>query len=133
MSEADEDIDNQVSDLPSKRRNTRKLKESEIGVGSTGGGLAPMAVKSNFDPIIKINGNFTDKDKIIEFLKSRGFAMEQKDDNFEIRVTHRSIGAGLNEIFVESDELEAIKQFGNLMKIIYSEEVLILKCSRVNH
>jgi hypothetical protein len=133
MSEADEDIDNQVSDLPSKRRKTRELKESEIGVGSTGGGLAPMAVKSNFDPIIKINGNFTDKDKIIEFLKSRGFAMEQKDDNFEIRVTHRSIGAGLNEIFVESDELEAIKQFGNLMKIIYSEEVLILKCSRVNH
>jgi hypothetical protein len=40
MSEADEDIDNQVSDLPSKRRNTRKLKESEIGVGSTGGGLS---------------------------------------------------------------------------------------------
>jgi len=27
-----------------------------------------MVVKSNFDPIIKINGNFTDKDKIIEFL-----------------------------------------------------------------
>ena len=78
MSEADEDIDNQVSDLPSKRRKTRELKKSEIGVGSTGGGLAPMAVKSNFDPIIKINGNFTDKDKIIEFLKSRGFAMEQK-------------------------------------------------------
>ncbi len=127
MSKADEDINNQVGDLPTKRRKTLEVKESEVAVGSTGGGLARMAVKSNFDPIIKINGNFADKDKTIEFLESRGFAMEQTNDNFEIRVTHRSIGAGLNEIFVESDELEAIKQLGNLMKIIYSEEVLILK------
>jgi hypothetical protein len=53
--------------------------------------------------------------------------MEQTDDYFEIRVTHRSLGAGLNEIFVE---LEAIKQFGNLMKMIYSEETLLLKMQR---
>ena len=30
--------------------------------------------------------------------------MEQTDDYFEIKVTHRSLGAGLNEIFVDSDE-----------------------------
>jgi hypothetical protein len=42
-------------------------------------------------------------------------------------VTYRSIGSGLNELFVESDELEAIKQLGNLMKIIDSEGILILK------
>jgi 3-dehydroquinate synthase class II len=53
--------------------------------------------------------------------------MEQTDDYFEIKVTHRSLGAGLNEIFVESDELEAIKQLGNLMKMIYSEATLLLK------
>ncbi len=56
--------------------------------------------------------------------------MEQTDDYFEIRVTHRSLGAGLNEIFVESDELETIKQLGNLMKMIYSEETLLLKMQR---
>jgi hypothetical protein len=84
MSKADEDINNQVGDLPTKRRKTREVKESEVAVGSTGGGLARMAVKSNFDPIIKRNGNFTDKDKTIEFLESRGFVMEQTDDNFEM-------------------------------------------------
>ena len=68
----------------SKRRKTRKVKESEVKVGSTGGGLARMAVKSNFDPMIKINGNFTDKDKTIEFPESRGFAMEQTVDNFKM-------------------------------------------------
>ena len=112
----------------SKRRKTRKVKESEVKVGSTGGGLARMAVKSNFDPMIKINGNFTDKDKTIEFPESRGFAMEQTVDNFEMSyLPFYWIGSGLNEIFVESDELEAIKQLGNLMKIIDSDEILILK------
>jgi hypothetical protein len=46
------------------------------------------------------------------------------------RITHRSVGAGINEIFVESDELEAVKNLGNLVKIVYSEEVLILKTRR---
>lgn len=68
----------------SKRRKTRKVKESEVKVGSTGGGLARMAVKSNFDPMIKINGNFTDKDKTIEFPESRGIAMEHTVHNFEM-------------------------------------------------
>jgi len=34
--------------------------------------------------MIKINGNFTDKDKTIEFPESRGFAIEQSVDNFEL-------------------------------------------------
>lgn len=34
------------------------------------------------------------KTKTIEFLESRRFSMEQTDDNFEIRVTHSSIGVG---------------------------------------
>lgn len=49
-------------------------------------------------------------------------------DNFEMSyLPFYWIGSGLNEIFVESDELEAIKQLGNLMKIIDSDEILILK------
>ncbi|MEP6577025.1 MAG: hypothetical protein ABJB85_11410, partial [Nitrososphaerota archaeon] len=58
------------------------------------------------------------------------FKLEQSDEGFEIRITHRSVGGGLNEIFVESDKLEAIKNLGNLVKVVYSEEVLILKTRR---
>jgi hypothetical protein len=43
---------------------------------------------------------------------------------------HRSVGGGLNEIFVESDELQAVRKLGNLVKVVYSEEVLILKTRR---
>ncbi len=71
--------------------------------------------------------NKTEKERAIEFLENRGFKLEKLGEGFEIRITHRSVGAGLNEIFVESDELEALKNFGNLVKILYSEEVLILK------
>jgi hypothetical protein len=76
------------------------------------------------------DANKTEKEKAIEFLEKRGFKLEQLDEGFEIRITHRSVGAGLNEIFVESDELEAVKNFGNLVKIVYSEKVLILQTRR---
>ena len=72
----------------------------------------------------------TEKESAIEFLENRGFKLEQSDEGFEVRITHRSVGGGLNEIFVESDELEAIKNLGNLVNVVYSEEVLILKTSR---
>lgn len=128
MSKVDEDISNQVIDLPSKKRKTQEEKESEeVEVESTGEGLKLAGIESNSDASVELDGNITDKGKTIEFLENRGFSIEQADDKFEIRVTRRSLGAGLNEIFVESDELEAIKQLGNLVKIIYSEEVLILK------
>jgi len=128
MSKVDEDISNQVIDLPSKKRKTQEEKESEeLKVESTGGDLELAGIESNSDASVELDGNITDKGKTIEFLENRGFSIEQADDKFEIRVTHRSLGAGLNEIFVESDEIEGIKQLGNLVKIIYSEEVLILK------
>jgi hypothetical protein len=76
------------------------------------------------------DSNKTEKESAIEFLENRGFKLEQSDEGFEIRITHRSVGGGLNEIFVESDELQAIKNLGNLVKVVYSEEVLILKTRR---
>ena len=76
------------------------------------------------------DANKTEKEKAIEFLEKRGFKLEQLDEGFEIRITHRSVGAGINEIFVESDELEAVKNLGNLAKIVDSEEVLILMTRR---
>lgn len=77
-----------------------------------------------------VDSNKTEKESAIEFLENRGFKLEQSDEGFEIRITHRSVGGGLNEIFVESDELEAIKNLGNLIKVVYSEEALILKTRR---
>jgi hypothetical protein len=38
----------------------------------------------------------------IEFLKKRGFTLYDAENGLRIEITHRSIGAGLNEIFVES-------------------------------
>ena len=76
------------------------------------------------------DANKTEKEKAIEFLEKRGFKLEQLDDGFEVRITHRSVGAGINEIFVESDELEEVKNLGNLVKIVYAEEVLMLKTKR---
>ncbi|MFI5424900.1 MAG: hypothetical protein ACHQXG_08960 [Nitrososphaerales archaeon] len=76
------------------------------------------------------DANKTEKEKAIEFLEKRGFKLEQLDEGFEIRITHRSVVAGINEIFVELDELEAVKNLGNLVKIVYSEEVLILMTRR---
>ena len=87
-----------------------------------------MVVDSKSNDLI--DSDKTEKESAIEFLENRGFKLEQSDEGFEIRITHRSVGGGLNEIFVESDELEAIKNLGNLVKVVYSEEVLILKTRR---
>lgn len=87
-----------------------------------------MVVDSKSNDLI--DSDKTEKESAIEFLENRGFKLEQSDEGFEFRITHRSVGGGLNEIFVESDELEAIKNLGNLVKVVYSEEVLILKTKR---
>ena len=87
-----------------------------------------MVVDSKSNDIT--DSNKTEKESAIEFLENRGFKLEQSDEGFEIRITHRSVGGGLNEIFVESDELQAVRKLGNLVKVVYSEEVLILKTRR---
>ena len=89
-----------------------------------------MFVVDNSESNDIADANKTEREKAIEFLEKRGFKLEQLDKGFEIRITHRSVGGGINEIFVESDELEAVKNLGNLVKIVYSEEVLILKARR---
>ena len=76
------------------------------------------------------DSNKTEKESAIEFLENRGFKLEQSDEGFEIRITHRSVGGGLNEIFIESDELKAVRKLGNLVKVVYSDDVLILKTRR---
>jgi hypothetical protein len=43
------------------------------------------------------------RDRISEFLESRGFTLEQSGEEFEIRVGRRSLAGGLNEIFVGTD------------------------------
>ena len=64
--------------------------------------------------------------EIIEFLKERGFMIEKLKDGFDIEIGHRSVGAGLNEIFVETDELKAFEQLGDLVKIIYVNNAIRL-------
>lgn len=66
-------------------------------------------------------------DKIIEFLEKRGFLLEKDDQGFEIRIGHRSLAGGLNEIFAGTDELEAIGQLGRIVTISCGREALILK------
>jgi hypothetical protein len=62
----------------------------------------------------------------IEFLKKRGFTLYDAENGLRIEITHRSIGAGLNEIFVESDELNAIEQLGSIIKIVYGDDTIKL-------
>jgi hypothetical protein len=66
-------------------------------------------------------------DKIIEFLKKRGFLLEKDDRGFEIRIGLRSLAGGLNEIFAGTDELEAISELGRIVTISCGHEALILK------
>jgi hypothetical protein len=63
---------------------------------------------------------------IIEFLKKRAFTLYDAENELRIEITHRSIGAGLNEIFVESDELNAIEQLGSIIKIVYGDDTIKL-------
>jgi hypothetical protein len=64
----------------------------------------------------------------IKFLETRGYTIsdDREREEFLLVIGQRSIGAGLNEIFVETDELKAIEQLGNIMKIIYSENTIRL-------
>ena len=62
----------------------------------------------------------------IEFLKKRGFTLSDAENGLRIEITRRSIGAGLNEIFVESDELNAIEQLGSIIKIVYGDDTIKL-------
>jgi hypothetical protein len=69
------------------------------------------------------------RNNIVEFLRKRGFVLrDTKDPDFGlvIQITNRSIGGGLNEIFVETDELNAIEQLGSIMKIIYGDNTIKL-------
>jgi hypothetical protein len=67
----------------------------------------------------------------IKFLETRGYTIsdDREREGLLLVIGQRSIGAGLNEIFIETDELKAIEQLGNIMKIIYSENTrrLIMK------
>jgi hypothetical protein len=68
----------------------------------------------------------------IKFLETRGYTISDDREREELLLVigQRSIGAGLNEIFIETDglkaELKAIEQLGNIMKIIYSENTIRL-------
>ncbi len=68
---------------------------------------------------------------IIEFLENRGFTLDQVDEGFEIRIGRRSLLGGLNEIFVATDELEAIGQLGHMETIACEKEALMLKINKV--
>ena len=67
------------------------------------------------------------RDRIPEFLESRGFTLEQLGEEFEIRVGRRSLAGGLNEIFVGTDEIDAIKRLGRMVTISYGKEAIIIK------
>jgi hypothetical protein len=69
---------------------------------------------------------------IIELLEKRGFIVQETESGFNVEISYRSIGAGLNEIFVESDELEAIEHLGNLAKIIYGNNIIRLNVRSEN-
>ena len=66
-------------------------------------------------------------DRIPEFLESRGFTLEQSGEEFEIRVGRRSLAGGLNEIFVGTDEIDAIERLGRMVTISYGKEAIIIK------
>jgi hypothetical protein len=67
------------------------------------------------------------RDRISEFLESRGFTLEQSGEEFEVRVGRRSLAGGLNEIFVGTDEIDAIKRLGRMVTISYGKEAIIIK------
>jgi hypothetical protein len=64
---------------------------------------------------------------IIDFLRKRGFILHDDTENrYRIDIGHRSIGGGLNEIFVETDELDAIERLGRIIKIVYGDDTIKL-------
>jgi len=66
------------------------------------------------------------EDQIIETLKERGFRVDKIEGGFDIEIGHRSVGVGLNEIFVETKELTVIKRLGDLAKIMYVNNAIKL-------
>jgi hypothetical protein len=62
-----------------------------------------------------------------EFLESRGFTLEQRGEEFEIRVGRRSLAGGLNEIFVGTDEIDYIERLGRIVTISCGKEAIIIK------
>jgi hypothetical protein len=66
------------------------------------------------------------EDEIIETLKERGFRVDKTEGGFDIEIGHRSVGVGLNEIFVETKELTVIKRLGDLAKIMYVNNAIKL-------
>jgi hypothetical protein len=67
------------------------------------------------------------RDRIPEFLKTRGFTLEQSGQEFEVRIGRRSLAGGLNEIFVGTDEIDAIEQLGRIVTISCGQEAIIIK------
>lgn len=65
--------------------------------------------------------------KIAEFLKSRGFTLEQTGQEIEIRIGRRSLAGGLNEIFVGTDEIDSIESLGRIVTISCEKEAIIIK------
>jgi hypothetical protein len=58
-----------------------------------------------------------------EFLRKRGFILHHDTENrYLIKIGRRSVGGGLNEIFIETDELDAIGELGCIEKIIHRDE-----------
>jgi hypothetical protein len=70
------------------------------------------------------------KKNIIQFLENRGFTLDQVDEGLEIRIGRRSLPGGLNEIFVATDELEAIGRLGRMETIVCEKEALVLKLAK---
>jgi len=67
------------------------------------------------------------RDKILEFLESRGFTLQQTGDEIEIRIGHRSLAGGLNEIFIATDEIESIEELGQMVTITCGKGAIIIK------
>lgn len=67
------------------------------------------------------------RDKILEFLESRGFTLEQSGNEFEIRIGHRSLAGGLNEIFVATDEIDSMEKLGQMVTITCGKGAMVIK------
>jgi hypothetical protein len=62
-----------------------------------------------------------------EFLRKRGFILHHDTENrYLIKIGRRSVGGGLNEIFIETDELDAIGELGCIEKIIHRDDTIKL-------
>jgi hypothetical protein len=68
-------------------------------------------------------------EKSKKLLVKRGFRVDKVAGGYEIMVGRRSLPAGLNEVFVGTDELDAIAQLGHLETICSEKDLLILKVS----